>query len=261
MRRYSTFHPLYLSFFSKPLYRDVAGNWKKISFLYLLLLLAVCSIPTVFMVHAAVSDYLTREAPKIVKQVPVITISKGEASLNEEMPYVIKDPGSNASLVIIDTTGKTESLKGSDAVLLLTKTKLFFRRSPTETRVLSLSELGDLTIDQTKVYDWIDIFLDYFILVLYPFAVLFSFLFRFVEALIFGAIGLLFARNMTVPLRYPAALSLAIISMTPAIILDTLHTYADIGIPFWWLIDFLVALGYLFFAVRSNAEAPPEMSA
>lgn len=243
-----------MSFYSKALYQDVGRNWKKISLLYLLLLLSVCSIPIVFRVHSALSDYLHQEAPKIVKQVPVITIDKGVASVNEEMPYIIKDPESSAPLIIIDTTGKTDSLKGSDAIVLLTKTKLFFRRSARDTRTLDLSEIDTLTIDQARVYDWIETFLDYFIFVFYPFALLFSFLFRLVEALIFGAIGMLFARNMKVPLRYQATLSLALVSMTPAIILDTLYNYGDINIPFWWIINFLIAVGYLFFAVKANAE-------
>jgi len=243
-----------MSFYSKALYQDVGRNWKKISLLYLLLLLSVCSIPIVFRVHSALSDYLHQEAPKIVKQVPVIIIDKGVASVNEEMPYIIKDPESSAPLIIIDTTGKTDSLKGSDAIVLLTKTKLFFRRSARDTRTLDLSEIDTLTIDQARVYDWIETFLDYFIFVFYPFALLFSFLFRLVEALIFGAIGMLFARNMKVPLRYQATLSLALVSMTPAIILDTLYNYGDINIPFWWIINFLIAVGYLFFAVKANAE-------
>ena len=254
MRRFTTVHPLFMSFYSKALYQDVGRNWKKISLLYLLLLLSVCSIPIVFRVHSALSDYLHQEAPKIVKQVPVITIDKGVASVNEEMPYIIKDPESSAPLIIIDTTGKTDSLKGSDAIVLLTKTKLFFRRSARDTRTLDLSEIDTLTIDQARVYDWIETFLDYFIFVFYPFALLFSFLFRLVEALIFGAIGMLFARNMKVPLRYQATLSLALVSMTPAIILDTLYNYGDINIPFWWIINFLIAVGYLFFAVKANAE-------
>ncbi|MCL4476416.1 MAG: DUF1189 domain-containing protein [Nitrospirae bacterium] len=254
MRQFTTVHPLFMSFYSKALYQDVGRNWKKISLLYLLLLLSVCSIPIVFRVHSALSDYLHQEAPKIVKQVPVITIDKGVASVNEEMPYIIKDPESSAPLIIIDTTGKTDSLKGSDAIVLLTKTKLFFRRSARDTRTLDLSEIDTLTIDQARVYDWIETFLDYFIFVFYPFALLFSFLFRLVEALIFGAIGMLFARNMKVPLRYQATLSLALVSMTPAIILDTLYNYGDINIPFWWIINFLIAVGYLFFAVKANAE-------
>lgn len=261
MKQFSTVHPLYLSFYSKALYRDVGRNWGKISFLYLFLLLAVCSIPIMFRIHASVSDYLHSEAPKIVKQLPVITISKGVVSANEEMPYTIKDPDSDVPLIIIDTTGKTGSLKGSDALILLTKTKLFFRESLTKTRAFDLSELGDITIDQATAYDLIETFLDYFIIVLYPFALLFSFLFRLVEALIFGIIGMLFSKHMRVPLGYRATLSLAVVSMTPAIIFDTLYHYAEINIPSWWLMNFLIGLGYLFFAVKANTDGDPKTDA
>jgi hypothetical protein len=261
MKQFSTVHPLYLSFYSKALYQDVGRNWGKVSLLYLVLLLAVCAIPIMFKFHAAASDYLHSEAPKVVKQVPVITISKGVASVNEAMPYIIKDPESGVPLIIIDTTGKTDSLKGSEALILLTKTKLFFRRSARDTRTFDLSEIDTLVINQATVYDWIETFLDYFIYVLYPFALLFSFLFRVAEALIFGVIAMLFSRNSRAPLRYRAAFSVAVVSMTPAIILDTLYNYAEITIPFWWLLNSLIALGYLFFAVKANADGAWETSA
>ncbi len=258
MKRFSTVHPLYLSFYSKALYQDVGRNWGKTAFLYLFLLLAVCSIPIMFRVHSAVLRLSPRRSPEDRETDPLITISKGVASVNEAMPYIIKDPEGGAPLIIIDTTGKTDSLKGSEAVILLTKTKLFFRRSAGDTRTLDLSKIDALIIDQAALYDWIETFLEYFIFVFYPFALLFSFLFRMVEAFIFGVIGMLFSKNMRVPLRYQAALSLAAVSMTPAIILDTLYNYAEINIPSWWLINSVVALGYLFFAVRATADGDQE---
>lgn len=262
MKRYTTIHPLFMSFYSKSLYQDVGRNWRNISFLYLFLLSAVCLIPIMFRVHSAVSDYLLKEAPKIVVQLPVIKITKGIVSVNEKMPYSIKDPGTDAPLIIIDTTGRVTSLEGSDALFLLTKTKLLIKRGPKETRTLDLSEIDNLTIDQPGVYEWIETFLGYFVYMLYPFALLFSFLFRIAEALIFAAIGMLFVRNMRVSLRYRATLSLAVVSMTPAIILDTLYNYAEVNMPFWWLINFLIAMGYLLFAVKANAEyAGPETGA
>lgn len=254
MKRYTTIHPLFMSFYSKSLYQDVGRNWGRISFLYLFLLSAVCLIPIMFRVNSAVSDYLLTEAPKIVKQVPVITITRGLASVNEKMPYTIKDPETKAPLIIIDTTGSVTSLQGSEAIVLLTRTKLFFKRSPKDTRTLDLSEIDSLTIDQPRVYEWIETFLEYFIYVLYPFALLFSFLLRVAEALIFAAIGLSFARNLRVSLRYRALVSLAIVSMTPSLILDTVYNYLEIDVPFWWLLNFVLAMGYLFFAVRANTE-------
>ena len=46
MKRYSIFHPLVLSFFSKSLYRDVGKNWRGTGLLYLLLIIALLWIPS-----------------------------------------------------------------------------------------------------------------------------------------------------------------------------------------------------------------------
>lgn len=247
-----------MSFYSRPLYRYVGLNWRKVSYLYLLLLLAVCLIPTMFKTHALVSDYVLQRAPAIVRQIPVITITKGQVSADVQMPYTIKDPEGKTPLIIIDTTGKTNSLQGSPAFVLLTKGNLLLKKGDTETRTLDLSSIDSLVIDQSVAYDWIETFLDYFIFVLYPFALIFSYSLRIIQAMIFTIIGMGLAKSLKVSLKLYSLMSLAIVSMTPAIILDAVHNYIDVTIPSWWLIDFLVALGYLFFAVSSFAERDTE---
>jgi len=254
VKRYSTVHPLFMSFYSRSLYQDVTMNWRKISLLYLLLLLAVCLIPLTFKTRATVSDYLLREAPKIVKQFPVVSISKGQVSTDVPMPYTIKDPENNAPLMIIDTTGQVTSLAGSDALVLLTKTKLFFKRGPKESRILELSDIDSLVIDQSRLYDWMDTFLEYFVFILFPVALLFTFLFRIFQAIIFSLIAISFSKYLKLHFTYFSLFSLSIVSMTPAIILDTLYNYFDMTIPFWWLIDFALAFGYLVFALKTNTE-------
>lgn len=254
MKRYTTVHPLFMSFYSRSLYREVAANWKKLSYLYLLLLIGVCLIPVMFKMHALVSSYVLRKAPGIIRQIPTIKINKGNVSADVQMPYVIKDPETNTPLVIIDTTGQTTSLKGSSALALLTKTDLQLKKSPTETRTLDLSSADGVVIDQSVVYDWIDTFLNYFIFVLYPFALLVSCSLRLVQALLFAIIGMGLRRTLKVSLNFSSLVSLAIVSMTPAIILDAAHNYIDVTVPSWWLIDFLVALGYFLFAMTSVTE-------
>jgi hypothetical protein len=243
-----------MSFYSRSLYQDVAMNWRKVSILYLLLLLAVCLIPLTFKTRAAVSDYLLREAPKIIKQFPMVSISKGQVSVDVPMPYTIKDPENNAPLIVIDTTGQVTSLAASDATVLLTKTQLFFKRGPKESRILELSDIDSLVIDQSRLYDWMDTFLEYFVFVLFPVALVFTFLFRMLQAIIYSILAISFAKYFKLNFRYGTLLSLSIVSMTPAIILDTFYNYFDIAIPFWWLIDFALAFGYLIFALKSNTE-------
>jgi hypothetical protein len=254
MKRYSTVHPLFMSFYSGSLYQDVAMNWKKISILYLLLLLAVCLIPLTFKTRNAVSDYVLHEAPKIIQQFPVVSISKGQVSVDVPMPYTIKDPENNAPFIIIDTTGQVTSLTGSEALVLLTKTKLFFKRGTEESRTLDLSDIDSLVIDQSRLYDWMETFLEYFALVLYPVALFFAFLFRMFQAIIYSLIAISLNKSFKLNFKYKALLSLSIVSMTPAIILDTLYNYFELAIPLWWLIDFALAFGYLIFALKANAE-------
>jgi len=254
INRYSTIHPLFMSFYSRSLYQDVARNWKKISFLYLFLLLAVCLIPVTFKIDSQVSDYLIQEAPKIVNQVPLITISKGNVTVSGQMPYIIRDPANNAPLIIIDTTGQFTSLSGSDAAALLTKTKLIVRTRSSETELFDLAEIESLRIDQTKLYEWIETFRENFVFILYPVVLLISFIFRIIQALICAAIGILFARTLKVSLQYQALVSLSMVSMTPAILFDTLYKYIGIAVAFWWLINILITMGYLFFAIKANAD-------
>jgi hypothetical protein len=243
-----------MSFYSRSLYQDVAMHWKKISILYLLLLLAVCLIPLTYKTRASVSDYVLREAPKIIKQFPVVSISKGQVSVDVPMPYTIRDPESNAPLIIIDTTGQMTSLAGSEAIVLLTKTKLLFKREPKESRVLELSDIDSLVIDQSRLYDWMETFLEYFVFVLFPVALFFTFLFRMIQAVIYSIIATSFNKYFKLHFNYYPLLSLSIVSMTPAIILDTIYNYFELSIPFWWIIDLAVALGYLIFALKSNTE-------
>ena len=116
MKKYSIIHVPVLSFFSKALYRDVAVHWKTgLCFAYLLLLLAICLIPTAIETNAIFSGLIENQAPAIVKQVPEITITDGKASIAEPQPYYIKAPDSDDNLAVIDTTGSITSLEDADA--------------------------------------------------------------------------------------------------------------------------------------------------
>ncbi len=254
MKRYSTVHPLYMSFYSGALYRYVGRNWKGTAFLYLLLILVICWIPIMFKMHSSVSLYIEDEAPKIVKQVPAIRISNGEVSVDAEMPYFIVDPDNEKPMVIIDTTGKYSSLEDTEARVLLTGTQLIMKRNLTETRVFDLSQIDYLEVDRTTVYEWIDVFKSWFAIVLYPLLVLFSYAYRIIQALLYAAIGIGIARSLQVSLNYQALLSLAIVANTPAILLNTAYNYSEMQLPFWWLICFIISMSFLFFGIRSSSE-------
>jgi len=259
MRRYCIFHIPVMSFFSKSLYRDVAFRWKGTGFAYLLLLLAVCWLFGMVKIQAGLANFVDNEAPAVISQVPTIRITNGEASIDEPQPYPIKDPKSGEILVLIDTTGSINSLDQTEALVLVTKTELIARKSDVETRTFSFAGVENLTLNQQIIEGWLNIAKTFLVAMIYPFVVLGSFMFRIVQALIYAALGILFAKWRKVELPYGALLRLSVTAVTPAIIAKTLLGVGGVHLPFAGLWYFLAAMGYLLFGVTACAQAEPRM--
>jgi len=263
MKEYTLFHPLLFSFFSRSLYRDVARNWSGVGFLYLLLLLSLAWIPATLTIHRTVGVFTDRIGPMVLEQVPAITITDGEVSIQEPQPYVIQAPGTGTPLAIIDTTGQISSLESQEAFILLTKHQIAIRQSAGETRVYDLSGVKSFTLDRARLEKWGRVLQTWMAFALYPFLLLGSFAYRIVQVLLYGAIGMIFARVEKADLEYADLVRLASISVTPPVILDTIR--GSLGRPtgyLWWFVCFAIAMGYLFVAVRISAprqegEIPP----
>jgi len=253
-RRYTIIHPLFMSFFSKDFYRDVAQNWKNYAFLYLLFLLALCSVVKTVKIHYDLSDFLTKHAPAFISQFPAVTFSNGKASIEADEPYFIKDPKSGEDIIIIDTTGQINSLNDTNAVMLLTETKLIIKKSAGETQVFTLSEIEDFRIDQDVIYGWLRIAQKWLAVVFFPFLVLGSFVYRLVQVLIYGIIGMLFASILKTDIEFQSLISIAIMAITPVVLLDTFMGPPGISAVFWRFLCFLISMGFLFFGIKANSN-------
>lgn len=256
MKKFSIIHIPVLSFFSKELYRDVGLYWKGVNFSYLLLLLAICGIPVMIKVHLAFSNFVDNDAPAVVEQVPEITIIDGEVSIKEPQPYYIKYPENGDILAIIDTTGTIKSLEDPNTICLVTKTKVMWRQSKVETRTIDLSGVKNFVLDNKRIMGWLHTAEKFIAIIMYPFALLGSYLYRIVQALIYAAIGLLFALWCKVTLSYAALLRLAVVAVTPCVIINTILSLAGIHLPYIGLLYLLVALAYLLFGVKASSQTP-----
>src|SRR6267143_2533146 len=254
MKRYSIFHPLILSFFSKALYRDVGQRWRGTGLTYLLLVLAIVWIPTMIKMQFGLAQFVDHDSAKITEQIPAITISHGKVSTNVTTPYYIKDPETGADLIIIDTTGQYEKLDNVPARgLLLTQSKIITHNGP-ETKVYDLSGVDHFYVDRARVEGWLTMARRWFVPAAYPLILVFSFVFRAIQVLIYALIGMLFTRLLQVNLDYKTLMRLAAVSLTPVLVLDLLLEFIPIRIPMWTLLGVCLALGYLYFAVKINSE-------
>jgi hypothetical protein len=254
MKYYSYIYALYFSFYSRPFYQNVAKNWKGLCFSYLLFILCLFWIPEMVRTQSEVSEFLSAEAPKYVKQVPVITISKGTVSLNEQVPYYINAPDKNTPFAIIDTSGQITSLDKSSALVLLTRSQLIVKNSSPAPHTFDLKGIEDLTIDQKTIFDWIENFITIFPIILFPFVLLFSFLSHVLQVLLSAWIGTYFVKKLKAELPYKALVRLSAVSFTPAIILQAFHALFGIPFPYRFTVSFFVSLGYLYYAVGANSE-------
>ena len=253
MTKYNFINSLYLSFYSVSLYQDVAKNWKGRCFGYLLFILCLFWIPEVSRIHTDVSAFFSAEAPKYLKQMPAITISQGKVSINEKVPYFIFTPATNKPFAIIDTSGQISSLERTTASLLVTDSKLIIKKDSTDFQVFDLEGIDRLIVDQKVLNDWIGGFISIFPVILFPFLLLYSFLYHIIQVFLSAGIGVLFAKKLQTDLTYKTLIRLSAVSFTPAIMLQIIHAVFDIPFPYRAPISFLISLGYLYYAVGSNS--------
>ena len=259
MRKFGLLHPLVLAFYSPPLYQDVARNWRGITFLYLLLVLALSWLPGMFSMQKGLSGFVTKDAPEGLKQFPRISIINGEVTTDVETPYSIKDPESGKTFIIIDLTGEFTSLEGTEAKMLLTRNQLIAQKSTMETRTYDLSGIKEFTIDRTRIEGWLQLARTWLVTLLFPFVLLFSYCYRLFQVFVYGLIGLIIAKLLKTPLAYMASVRLAIVAITPMLILDTILSLVKFHVPAWWLLGFAIAMGYLFFGVKASAVPQPSV--
>lgn len=257
MKRYSYSHAFIFSFFSKSFYQDVARYWHGTGYLYIFVAVLLVWIPSAIRVQRGFSRWADQETPRFTQQIPRITIRKGEVSTDVTTPYFIKAEDGKP-LVIIDTTGQYQSLDDTEAFALLTKNKVI-ARDERQTRIYDLSTVDSFDFDRTRAESWLQTARTWLVPVFFPLAVIFSFIFRAIQILIYAAIGLLFARMVNANLNYLTLMRLAAVALTPVLLLNLILEFMPVRIPGWWIIGTLIGLGYLFFGVRSNAESavPP----
>ncbi len=251
---YSTIQALQLSFYSRELYQDIARNWKGLCLPYLFFVLMIFWIPEIMNMHRNISDFIADEGPKYVEQIPVITIAKGEVSIKEEMPYTIFDKKNKTPFAIIDTTGKTTSLDNSTAHVLVTKNMLIVRKDEKEVRSLPLTDIGDVIITKQLIYTWLEIFNNLVIAVLFPLMLLMSYGFHIIQVILLSFLGGNLAKSFNVNLDFRALMRLSAVAFTPPLLLEAVHAILDIAYPYSSLFSFLIAAGYLYYAIGSNSE-------
>ncbi len=195
-RQFSVFSAMATApFFSGALNRDVARNWRGIGLRLLLLVLVITWIAAGIKMDRAVKHFANDEFPGVVQDFPPITIKDGVVSSPVDQPYYMKDKQTGKTFAVLDTTGTITSLDQADnAILLLTENKIHYRdnSNPGQVKIQDLSKVKNFYVDRTIVTNWVAWGSKWASWVLIPIALVFSFIYRLIQGLIYGAIGMIF---------------------------------------------------------------------
>jgi hypothetical protein len=262
MRRFSAFRAVAFSFGSKDLYRDVAQEWKGACLRYLLLVVAVCTVPGAVAGSIAVSAAIDKVAMPIIAQLPDISVRDGVVETDAPQPCLITYPQDDRVLAVIDTSGSASFERYHDAVVLLTRSAIHLRPprsspdAPSTVRSHDLSGVSSLRVSRDRLAGWAQAAKTWAFAAFYLFGIGVGFVYRVVLALIYALLGLLVASAMRTEMTYGPICRLAVVAMTPVMLADAVvqATPGDPGM--WWSVACLATtLFLLFMAVRTNAPA------
>lgn len=248
------FQAIYMSFYSKKLYRDVAIHWGGKSFLYLFILLTFICLYYAFATQSVTTVAYESIYTNMAPQVPVIAIKDGKIKTPENRPYFIIDPEDHGNIAVIDTTGQYKTNEQAKSIILLTETQLIMQKKSGETRIYTVPANTNAVIDPNEINTAVHKILPFLWI---PFFVIFLFLlfvYRILQALLYSIIGKIFASIYSIQITYSQIVQIMLVAITPAIIISVVQHALHLSIPFEFLFYFLLSMGYLFYGIMANKQ-------
>jgi uncharacterized protein DUF1189 len=254
MGRYSSLQALPYSFFARGAYRDAARRGRGVGLLYVLFLAAIMTALVVLRIELAVLSFNLHQAPRLIAQLPTITIDHGRLSTDAN-PVAIRDPDSGRVLALIDTAATVTALEGSTAYVLFTRDYIAYRKSAAETRIFDLSRVEHFVWDRNVATRWTRL-VSWLAVVVLPFILVGLYLARLVQQLVASFATLLVARVSGVALDLAGAMRLAALAITPAtLVLDLIGALGG-RVPGSGWIWCAITLGYVMFGVNACRPDP-----
>lgn len=125
---YNYWSALYKSFYSRRLYVDVGKRWNGLGVLYLLLTIALFTIPFFFKMSINLNQSFKEQVIDPLLKIPVFYIQNGTVIFDKPMPYLINN-NKNQTVAIIDTTGEVNDFNSKYPFLsiLINKNQIAFK--------------------------------------------------------------------------------------------------------------------------------------
>ncbi len=230
---FSYWSALYQSFYSKRLYIDVGKRWRHFGIGYVLLLIALWSIPFAVKVGLDFDIIYKQQLTDPLSTIPTLLIQNGEVSFDKPMPYIVKNKQEQVVL-IVDTTDKINSFLPEYPYLsvLINKNSVAFRMpelqfpgiqqqhvNPNKPIIQTFDKGESLIFDGKRIVEQNDFKRWKYIVTLLVYPVVFAVFFSLFIVLFFtfGFLGQLFARIFfSFQMSVKQSITLLVVAVSPA---------------------------------------------
>jgi hypothetical protein len=196
----------------------------------------------------------------MAQQMPTVTIQDGTMRANPGGRHELKDPSTGEVFLIIDDTiDEVPAETLADGAVLTRKEFGTFTRRRSERRVWKLAPGLNMNVTAAKAQSFLTGLPYWATPLMYVGALAGSLAFRIVQVLLYGSIGMFYAKRFKAAIEYKDAVRLAAVAITPVVVLRTLIWFMPRE-PIWyvrWPIAFIITVFVVRFAVRAAAEPEP----
>lgn len=247
MKKYNFLQAIYLSFFSKEFYRDVAQNWRGSGLTYLLLIVLLCAIPATHYLISNNKDNLLND----IKEIPSVVIN---SHISQDK---IGGKITQSSSVTIDANQSKDSalilVKDKNDSVVIRNHEIHIQQNGAS-KQLPLSKNIQIAFHPEALQSHAEHFFSFAWFLIFPIVLLWSYVYRLLQVLFYSIFARIFNSVNSTKLEYVTLLRLTATSLTPVMILGVVQHVIGYEINFFVnsLIFFVIAMFYLRFAIRSN---------
>lgn len=273
MRRYSLLKSIFMSCYDRSVYQDAKTHWRGIGVTYLLLLMAVVWLPLTFRFHQGLNSFISEQILPVTEQMPTITVKRGELTMDRPAPYVVHlavenqlpsfvvqsdggysvhDQSKKQPYLVIDPSGRYQSLKDTPAQVLVTKHAMMMREEGGEVKSVQFTDETNFTLTPQRAREWLETANQWLPAIFYVMMVFLSLLYRLLVVLGYGLVGhWIIARSLKITMDYQAATRLAALAVTPSVLIHTATEYFGVKVPLAPLLFAVLTIGYLIYGIRA----------
>lgn len=243
-------HKLAYSFFDLTAYKEFLRQGLGKSIFYIFLVTIIFSTIVNIVTLSSFNSDISKVQAKFINEAPNFTLENGVLSIDSTQPIYYKHDGQT---LIVDTSGATtlSALSPYNNGVYIDANSITFRQNYHTLKTLKFSDFADIGANNSTFGEALSIFKFMYNVTLLFIDPILSFLENlFSVFLILGPGTLIISSIIGFKLNYSKSCTLSFYAMTSSILIEALLNVAEIDIPEFYILYYIIALIYCVLAIK-----------